>query len=40
MKAEDQHKSVIYLKATGIEIGLLINFGTPKLRYKRMDGQS
>jgi GxxExxY protein len=24
-----------YLKATGIERGLLINFGTPKLQYKR-----
>ncbi|MBN1267277.1 MAG: GxxExxY protein [Anaerolineales bacterium] len=24
-----------FLKATGIEVGLLINFGTPKLQYKR-----
>ena len=25
-----------YLKATGIEVGLLVNFGTSKLEYKRM----
>lgn len=25
-----------YLKATGIERGLLINFGTPRLQYKRL----
>ncbi len=25
-----------YLKATGLERGLLINFGTPKLQYKRL----
>ena len=24
-----------YLKATGMEVGLLINFGNPKLEYKR-----
>jgi len=24
-----------YLKATGIEVGFLINFGTPKLEYRR-----
>ena len=24
-----------YLKATGIEVGFLVNFGTPKLEYRR-----
>ncbi len=32
-----QHQAQIinYLKATGIEVGRLINFGNPKLEYKR-----
>jgi GxxExxY protein len=25
-----------YLKATGFKLGLLINFGSPSLQYKRM----
>jgi GxxExxY protein len=32
---EHQAQIVNYLNATGIEVGLLINFGNPKLEYKR-----
>ena len=28
-----------YLKATGIEVGMAINFGTPKIQFRRFDNR-
>ncbi len=33
---EHQAQTINYLKATGIPVGLLLNFGTPKLTWKRL----
>jgi GxxExxY protein len=35
LSPEHQSQIINYLNATGIEVGLLINFGNPKLEYKR-----
>ena len=33
--SEHEAQVINYLNATGIEVGLIINFGTPKLGFKR-----
>jgi GxxExxY protein len=37
----ENHKAQIlnYLKATGIEVGLLVNFGSPKMEWRRFDNR-
>ena len=32
----DEAQLINYLKATGIKVGLLLNFGAPSLQYQRM----
>lgn len=32
-------QTINYLKATELEVGLLVNFGTPKVEYRRFDNR-
>jgi len=35
LSGTEESQAINYLKATGLEVGLLVNFGCPSLEYKR-----
>ena len=40
LKPEHQAQAINYLNATGLDVALLVNFGRPKLEYKRLHRRS
>ncbi|HEX8144038.1 MAG TPA: GxxExxY protein [Pyrinomonadaceae bacterium] len=36
LRPEHQAQAINYLKPTGLEVGLPVNFGNPKLEYRRL----
>ena len=39
LSKENFAQTINYLKATNIEVGMLVNFGTPKIEYRRFSNK-